>query len=122
MAAVAHFADITIEQLEAGGATWLDELPFGVIGITPEGDVDVYNTTESHLAGLSATRVVGRRFFSEIGICMNNFMVAQRFEDEPRLDAVIDYVLTLRMRPTPVKLRLLQDKPGIARSYVLVQR
>ena len=52
---------------------------------------------------------------------MNNFMVAQRFADEAVLDATLPYVLTLRMRPTPVTLRLLQI-PGVARSYVLVQR
>jgi hypothetical protein len=56
---------------------------------------------------------------------MNNFMVAQRFEDAvddaSSLDDTIDYVLTLRMRPVKVKLRLLAD-PGSAMRYVLVQR
>ncbi len=114
-------AEITIEQLQAGPSDWLDQLPFGVIGLTTEGNVDVYNATESKLAGLSTARVLGRNFFSEVGICMNNFLVAQRFADEPTLDATLAYVLTLRMRPTPVNLRLLQE-PGVARSYILVQR
>jgi hypothetical protein len=52
-------------------------------------------------------------------------MVAQRFEDAvddaSSLDDTIDYVLTLRMRPVKVKLRLLAD-PGSAMRYVLVQR
>ena len=56
---------------------------------------------------------------------MNNFMVAQRFADAlasgTTLDAAIDYVLTLRMRPVKVKLRLLAA-PGVAIRYVLVQR
>jgi hypothetical protein len=56
---------------------------------------------------------------------MNNFMVAQRFEDAEDdgtvLDATIDYVLTLRMRPVKVALRLLAA-PGSAIRYVLVQR
>jgi hypothetical protein len=56
---------------------------------------------------------------------MNNFMVAQRFEDAARdgssLDATIDYVLTLRMRPIKVKLRLLAI-PGAPLRYVLVLR
>lgn len=113
--------EITMEQLEAGPPDWLDQLSFGVIGMTTEGSVDVYNATEAKLAGLSTSRVLGRQFFSEIGVCMNNFMVAQRFADEPELDATIAYVLTLRMRPTPVRLRLLQES-GTARSYILVQR
>ncbi|WP_345815384.1 hypothetical protein AAGS40_23670 [Paraburkholderia sp. PREW-6R] len=54
---------------------------------------------------------------------MNNFMVAQRFEDEAEagLDAIVDYVLTLRMRPTPVRLRLLAGA-GSAARFVLVER
>ena len=121
MLAPSSFDQITIEQLEAGPLEWLDQLSFGVIGMTADGIVDVYNATESRLAGLSASKVVGRNFFAEVGVCMNNFMVAQRFDDEPELDATIAYVLTLRMRPTPVKLRLLQTR-GVTRSYVLVQR
>jgi hypothetical protein len=57
--------------------------------------------------------------------CLNNFMVAQRFEDAQDdgapLDDTIDYVLTLRMRPVKVKLRLLAA-PDCAVRYVLVQR
>jgi hypothetical protein len=56
---------------------------------------------------------------------MNNFMVAQRFADARAegapLDDTINYVLTLRMRPTKVRLRLLYQ-PGAALAYVLVQR
>jgi hypothetical protein len=55
---------------------------------------------------------------------MNNFLVAQRFEDAQAsgeaLDLTVDYVLTLRMRPVKVKLRLLAGE-GPTR-YVLVQR
>ncbi len=29
---------------------------------------------------------------------MNNFLVAQRFEDEEEIDAILNYVLTFRMR------------------------
>ena len=52
---------------------------------------------------------------------MNNFMVAQRLEDEPELDAIVPYVLTLRMRPTPVRLRLLAS-PAASRRYLLIER
>ena len=74
---------------------------------------------------LSPQRVLGHSLFTVVAPCMNNFMVAQRFEDaaaagEP-LDAVVDYVLTLRMRPVKVKLRLLA-LPGQAMRYVLIER
>jgi hypothetical protein len=52
---------------------------------------------------------------------MNNFMVAQRFEEEAELDEVVPYVLTLRMRPTPVQLRLLKSSHSETR-FLLVER
>lgn len=115
------FADITIQDLVALDDAALDALPYGVIGLGENGLVEIYNATESAAAGLHTARVMGADFFANIGQCMNNFMVAQRFEDEPELDATVDFVLTLRMRPTPVKLRLLQSE-AILRHYVLVER
>jgi photoactive yellow protein len=103
----------------------LDALPFGVIGFDADGIVRRYSATESNYAGLAADRVLGQPLFTTVAPCMNNFMVAQRFEDaaEARaaLDATIDYVLTLRMKPVRVKLRLI----AVARAplrYVLVNR
>jgi photoactive yellow protein len=103
----------------------LDERPFGVIGIDADGIVRRYNRFESQMAGLSPQRVLGQAMFLVVAPCMNNFMVAQRFEDAlahgSTLDATLDYVLTLRMRPVKVKLRLLAV-PGGAFRYVLVLR
>lgn len=97
----------------------LDACPFGVIGLDPAGTVVAYNAYEAQRAGMSRDRVVGRHFFTEVAPCTNNYMVATRYEEEPALDAVIPYVFTLRMRPTPVALRLLK-RPGAARMYLLV--
>ena len=103
----------------------LDQLDFGVIGFDDSGLVFKYNRRESQLAGLSRERVVGSHLFDVVAPCMNNFLVAQRFEDAlatgDTLDAVVDYVFTLRMRPTKVKLRLLSN-PALTLRYVLVQR
>src|SRR5438067_118933 len=103
----------------------LDHLDFGVIGFDDETHVCQYNRTESDAAGLTAPRVLGQPLFTNVAPCLNNFMVAQRFEDAhddaAPLDDTIDYVLTLRMRPVKVKLRLLAE-PGHAMRYVLVQR
>ncbi|MDE1180326.1 PAS domain-containing protein [Paraburkholderia sp.] len=115
------FDAVSIQQLMLADVAQLDELPFGVIGFAPDAIVTVYNATESKNAGLSQSRVVGKHFFDEVAPCMNNFMVAQRFDDEPTIDAVIPYVLTLRMRPTPVRLRLLKA-PDAGTRYVLVER
>jgi photoactive yellow protein len=103
----------------------LDDLDFGVIGFDDETTVCRYNALESAAAGLSQQRVVGQPLFTNVAPCMNNFMVAQRFEDAREqsalLDTTIDYVLTLRMRPVKVALRLIAV-PGAAVRYVLVRR
>ena len=103
----------------------LDALDFGVIGFDAEGVVTRYNAFESKAAGLSPERVLGHSLFTVVAPCMNNFMVAQRFADAlaegEALDATIDYVLTLRMRPVKVQLRLL-TAPHCATRYVLVHR
>jgi photoactive yellow protein len=117
----AHLAAFLAQASDAA----LDELDFGVIGFDATGVVRRYNTFESKAAGLSRDRVLGNPLFTLVAPCMNNFMVAQRFEDAAAggapLDATIDYVLTLRMRPVKVKLRLVAA-PGAAMRYVLIQR
>lgn len=115
------FEAITLPQLAALDNARLDALPFGVIGFTADGLVTLYNATESRNAGLSPARVLSRHVFEEVAPCMNNFMVAQRFLDEATLDAIIPYVLTLRMRPTPVRLRMLR-LPDHAVQCLLIDR
>ena len=114
-----------LTQLLALDAAELDTLEFGVIGMGADTVVCDYNTLEAKLAGLSKDRVMGQPLFTVVAPCMNNFMVAQRFEDAAAagqaLDLTLDYVLTLRMRPVKVKLRLLAS-PRADRRFVLVNR
>ncbi|KQQ86372.1 phosphonate transporter [Massilia sp. Leaf139] len=113
------------ETLDASSQEQLDTLDYGVIGFDAESVVQRYNAFESQAAGLSPQRVLGEPLFTNVAPCLNNFLVAQRFEDAfdegSELDDTIDYVLTLRMRPVKVKLRLLASA-GSAIRYVLVQR
>ena len=115
-----EFNLVSLATLSTSPAAMLNEMPYGVIGMSPDGLVEIYNLTESRFSGLPVAKVVGEHFFHNIAQCMNNFLVAQRFIDEPEIDATIDYVLTFRMRPTPVKLRLLQSKSA-ALSFILIQ-
>jgi photoactive yellow protein len=114
-----------LTDLETMGGPELDHLDFGVIGFDAEGVVRRYNRRESELAGLSRERVLGTHLFTTVAPCMNNYLVAQRFEDAASsgtsLNAALDYVFTLRMRPTQVKLRLLAS-PRASLRYVLVNR
>ena len=112
-------------RLDQCSAQELDGLDFGVIGFGADTNVALYNAFESQAAGLSPQRVLGQPLFTNVAPCLNNFLVAQRFEDaqddNTTLDDTIDYVLTLRMRPIKVRLRLLAA-PSAAHRYVLVQR
>ena len=118
---VISFETASAAELIALDRAAVDSLPFGVVGLSQANLIEVYNATEASMAGLDQAAVIGVPFFDSVAQCMNNFMVAQRFEDEPELDDVIPYVLTLRMRPTRVRLRLLAS-PDVARRYVLIER
>jgi len=110
-----------LNMLDAMSAQSLDELAFGVVRMHSDGDVVAYNAWESRLAGLSTERVLERNFFTDVAPCTNNYMVADRFMNEPELDVVLDYVFTLRMKPTAVKLRLLRSAAA-SHMYLLVKR
>lgn len=120
------FADPDLLQhLSACDDATLDPWPFGVIGFDADGRVCRYNAWESQAAGLSAARVLGQPLFTVVAPCMNNPLVAQRFAQAAAAGQALDhpqpYVLTLRMRPTPVTLRLLAPA-GAGLRYVLIQR
>lgn len=108
-----------LDRLEMADEATLNELPFGVVAMEDNGVVAVYNAAESRLSGLSPHKVAGRHFFSAVAPCTNNFMVAHRFETEAELDATINYVFTLKMQPTKVRLRLLKQ-PLRRWMYLLV--
>lgn len=98
-----------------------DALDFGVIGINDDDEVVVYNKAEVDFAGLTTDTVIGQDLFEEVAPCMNNFLVSQRLEDEDEIDDTIDYVLTLKMKPTKVKIRLLK-RGDVDTRYILIQR
>ena len=120
-ATLAFDAADAIAWLDAADGATLDLLPYGVIRMDRHGMVTHYNRTESLVAGLSPERVMGRHFFTTVAPCANNALVAFRFNAEPSLDATIDYVFTLRLRPTPVRLRMLRVPEG-RHAYLLVHR
>ena len=115
--AALHF----IDALDESG---LDRLGTGVIGFDAQGLVQRYNAREARFSGLQAREVIGSHLFTEVAQCMNNYLVAQRFEDALRdslaLDETLDYVLTWRIRPTKVQLRLLWA-PDARLRYLLLR-
>ena len=101
----------------------LEALDFGVTGLDEEGLVTKYNSYLVNLSGVSIQKAVGFHYFTNVAPCMNNFMVAQKLEDaidaSTSLDETINYVLSVRMKPTKVKLRLIHDSQLLV-SYVLI--
>lgn len=110
-----------LQRLDSSSPAELDELAFGVIGFDADEVVRRYNREEAATAGLDPARVLGRPLFTEVAPCTNNDLVAERFRREPVLDEQLDYVFTLRMRPTPVRLRLLAA-PDADYRYMVVAR
>jgi photoactive yellow protein len=112
-----------LSALESLETQQQDTLPFGVIGFGRDCLVKRYNRFESEATGLLQEKVLGKNVFTDIAQCMNNFMVAQRYEEAwtsaAPLDATLDYVLTWRMHPTKVKLRLLWA-PNSELAYIVL--
>ena len=108
--------------LDALSPEQLDELPFGLIVMDRRDVVVHYNAFESARAGISPERVLGRDFFVDVGPCTNNYLVAERYHEQPDLDEELDYVFTFRMRPTPVRLRLLAGARSPRRYLAVLPR
>lgn len=112
-------------HLDGLDADEFDRLAFGVIAMDRAGVVVAYNRFESERAGIGRDRVLGRDFFRSVGPCTNNHLVAGRYPGVDQvasadLDEELDFVFTFRMRPTPVRLRLLA-RAGSRRQYLLVR-
>jgi photoactive yellow protein len=109
-----------LELLEATSVEDFDELDFGLITMDRHGVVIGYNANESIRSGIRRDRVMGRDLFVDVAPCVNNYLVAERYWSEDALDEQLDYVFTFRMRPTPVRLRLLAAA-GSDRQYLAVR-
>lgn len=105
------------ELLEETEESLLDEAPFGIVRMSPEGTVTFYNSTECDFSGLRKEQVEGHNFFTDVAPCTNNFMVAERYREE-ELDTVLEYVFTFVMEPTEVTLRLIRRRENL---YMLVK-
>jgi photoactive yellow protein len=108
--------------LRSASSEMLDELDFGVVQMNLEGIISDYNAYESSLASISRNEAVGKNFFTQIAPCTNNNLIAGRFLSAPKkLDLIIDYIFTYRVKPMFVKLRLIID-PEEQKQFLLVQQ
>ncbi len=81
---MAHLPDFDFPELakamEALTLDEIDQLPFGVIGIDPEGVVRIFSKTEAKLSGYGSRPAHGRVFFTDIAPCMNNSFFKGRID------------------------------------------
>ena len=102
----------TLAQLTRAQA---DAQAFGVVQVTDDGVVKLYNRWESELAGVAVSAAEGRNFFSQVAPCTNNRLVFGKFKDgvqKGQLDAEFNYTFTYKMKPTNVTLRLHRHAPS----------
>ncbi len=109
------------QALEALENHAYDEFDFGLIKMDRKGNVLAYNKWEAQLAANNQEAVIGKNFFTQIAPCTNNFMVSEKYGlFQGQLDETMDYVFTYRIKPTPVRLRLLAHESS-NNQYLAVQ-
>jgi photoactive yellow protein len=77
------------EAIEHLTAAELDQLPFGVIGLDPEGKVRLYSRSEARLSGYRGKPPEGSLFFVDVAPCMNNSYFKGRI-DKARQAGTLD--------------------------------
>lgn len=111
------------EQLHGSSEEAINHMEFGVIKLSPNGTIELYNQYESDLAGIAPSDAMGQNFFTQVAPCTNNFMVAQKIidavEQDQSLDESLDYIFTYKLKPTKVKLRLLRAN---GEQYICVKK
>lgn len=100
----------------------LDSFAFGVILLDRQLTVTGYNRAESELSGLEPASVLGRRLFTEVAPCMNTTQIAGRFDATTEHDETFDYMLSVRMRMTPVRIRILNDPSHDLRALCIEKK
>lgn len=95
-------------------AAEIDALPFGYIGLSPDGTVRKYNRYEADLARRDPQKVLGRNFFSEVAPCTQVQEFEGRFRDfaEGRIaEPTLSFEFTFAFRHGEQRVRI-----GMVRS------
>jgi len=109
------------EALEQYDAKDFNDFDYGVVRMDRSGKIRAYNNYNSELAADANKDVIGQNFFTQVAPCTNNFMVAEKYSQfEKELDETLDYILTYRVKPAPVTLRMLA-KSSSENQYLIIR-
>ncbi len=103
----------------------LDALPFGFIGLAPDGTIRKYNRYEADLARTDPQAVLGRNFFRDVAPCTQVKEFEGRFHDfaagsgEPTLS--FDFVFTFRHGMQKVRIGFVRS-PMAGEIIVTINR
>ena len=119
---MSFFDSQILNQLPAASRDFANAQGFGIVKLTDDGTVQMYNKWEAEMAGVAPTDAEGKNFFTQVAPCTNNRLVFGKFKEgvaRGTLDAEFNYTFTYRMKPTNVVLRLVHD-PKSKSNGVLV--
>ena len=93
----------------------IDQLPFGVIGLDPEGVVRLYSKTEARLSGRKDRPTEGQIFFTDVAPCMNNGYFKGRIDKARRagtLDISFSFIGDFADRNRELNVRVQSASDG----------
>ncbi len=110
-----------LQKLIVSSETERDSVDFGVIEIDYSNIIIDYNSIEEGLSGYKKDFVSGKNLFLDIAPCMNNYIVALKFEEKEDFDEITPYILSFKIKPVSVDLRLIKNKE-LKRAFILIKR
>lgn len=114
-----NFSSVKLSDLDGSTSAAMNSAAFGIVKMDHSGNVTDYNDWQAKFTGMSKDATMGKHFFTQVAPCTNNFMVSGKYDSSASLDEGLDYTFTLKMSPTPVKLRLLK---GGSTQYLLCEK
>lgn len=104
--------------------TQLDQLAFGAIELDAVGTILKFNAAEAAITGRDPQAVIGKNFFTDVAPCTNRREFKGVFDAGVRaksLNTMFEYVFDHQMKPTKVKIHMMQSLSG-GTYWIFVKR
>lgn len=113
-----------LNNLDKLTASKADELPYAVVKLDDEGNIEIYNQYNyDKFADFKGKSVIGKNYFDDVAPCTQNFMFSGRFKkgvEQDHLDTVFDFVFTYKMMPTNVRVHMYRD-PDTKSNWIFLK-